>query len=387
MPGLLDTILGTNDPSTADPVTGLLDSQRRQLAFSTLGNTGALLLAAGQEMMPGERGRILANLANVPQNTMQMQSQLMAQNAYQQRAQRDQRQEAADAELSKVAGTPEFIDALKQMPPEMQQIVPALVKSGRAREAITMVDNWRNNQTRTTALQNQAERVPFGWEKKPDGSVRYIPNGPADPEYIARANLETRGLKPIPVGENDKLSAGAASLSNIDGTLEKLNTKPGQNRVAGFISRNVPGGDLIAQTIDPEGVDYRAAIANVSSQILQARSGLAVTESEYRRLVSLLPQPSDDPSTIKTKLGEIRQGLAKNLAYQAAQYTKENGFIPHSGVEMWSRPAAAPAPTQGAGQQGGGDAPPASALKEGHVTTFGNGQKWMLQGGKPMRVQ
>lgn len=367
MAGLLDLFNG--DAETPDPNGGLLDSQRRQIAFGTLGNIGATLLAAGQDMMPGQRAQILAQLGNVPGNMAQMQNAMLAQNAYAQRVKKEQRQEQMDAELSKVATTPEFLDAIKQMPPDMQQIVPALVRSGRAREAITMVDSWRTTQSREKAasdrLAAQDNKVPFGWERKPDGSIGYIPNGPADPEYIARAQLEKRGLKPIPVGENDKLSAGAASLSNIDDTIEKINTKPGQNRVAGFIARNVPGGDLIAQTIDPQGVDYRAAIANVSSQILQARSGLAVTESEYRRLVSLLPQPSDDPEVIKSKLGEIRQGLAKNLAYQASQYTKENGFVPHSGADMWNRPAGGAAP------QGGGP----------KVGTVENG--WRFKGGNP----
>jgi hypothetical protein len=30
--------------------------------------------------------------------------------------------------------------------------------------------------------------------------------------------------------------------------------------------------------------------------------------------------------------------------------------------------------------------PPTGTLKEGHVTTFANGQKWTLQGGKPVQV-
>ena len=31
-------------------------------------------------------------------------------------------------------------------------------------------------------------------------------------------------------------------------------------------------------------------------------------------------------------------------------------------------------------------APPASALKEGHITTFKNGQQWILKNGKPEKV-
>lgn len=38
------------------------------------------------------------------------------------------------------------------------------------------------------------------------------------------------------------------------------------------------------------------------------------------------------------------------------------------------------------GKGAGGDTPPVESLKEGHVTTFDNGQKWTLQGGKPVRV-
>jgi hypothetical protein len=41
------------------------------------------------------------------------------------------------------------------------------------------------------------------------------------------------------------------------------------------------------------------------------------------------------------------------------------------------------APSSGSG----GVAPPADRLKEGVVTTFKNGQKWTLRGGKPVQVQ
>ena len=53
MAGLLDTLAGSSDPSTADPTTGLVDSQRKQLAYGILGQTGAALLAAGAPTMPG----------------------------------------------------------------------------------------------------------------------------------------------------------------------------------------------------------------------------------------------------------------------------------------------------------------------------------------------
>lgn len=381
MPGLLDPTEDVISPEERRAIA-------QQNLFSSLLQGGMQMVAAGDNLYPWQRaqmlGQVAQTLGGMPANNQQMLANAAQQKLVAQRVAKDKRAEAADAELAKVGENPAFLETLKQMPADMQSIIPALFKSGRARDAVTLVDNWRTNQQREqaakTAADAAANKLPFGWERKPDGSVGYLKDGPADPEYIARANQEKRGLKVIPTTENDKLSAGATTISNIDSVLADLNGKPAPSRVAGWASRNLPGGDLIAQTIDPEGVNYRGAIANVASQILQARSGLAVTEGEYRRLTSMLPNPADDPETIKKKLADIRDNLAKSMAYQSAQYTKENGYVPHVASDLFTSKRT-PEQTQDAGS------PPASALKEGIVTTFGNGQKWTMQGGKPVRVQ
>lgn len=49
--------------------------------------------------------------------------------------------------------------------------------------------------------------------------------------------------------------------------------------------------------------------------------------------------------------------------------------------------AAPAAMTPAPGETSAASQPPVSALKEGVVTTFGNGQKWTLEGGQPKQVQ
>jgi hypothetical protein len=397
MPGLFDTILGTDDPSTADPATGLLDSQRRQLAFSTLGNIGATLLAAGQDIMPGQRANILAQLGQVPGNTMQMQSQLMQQNAYAQRAAREKKQDVLDTELSQVASTPEFLSAIKEMPADMQRIIPALVKSGRARDAITMVDNWRTNQAREAAVTARDNRVPFGWERKQDGSIGFIPDGPADPNYLLKA-AEAKKMadaKAIPQTVTTGIQNNLGSMKTIDQALAALDATPDAvGSVGSYLQSMAPkyGGDLNNKVLDPKGLDVRALISNIGSLKIHDRSGAAVTASETPRLIPFIPQITDDAPTVRKKLTLFKQEYERAVKDATEYYSPDNGFKAYTPATTYLQgggqsAAPAPSPTQGGGQQGGGDAPPASALKDGHITNFANGQSWTLQGGKPVRVK
>lgn len=130
MPGLLDAITGSNDPSTADPATGLLESQRHQLAFNALGQTGALLLAAGQPMMPGQNANILAQIGNVPGSVQQQASQMGQMNAQNQRTIAEQRKNAQQADLAKMMQTPEFQQEFEKMPPAQKAVIKAAAVSG-----------------------------------------------------------------------------------------------------------------------------------------------------------------------------------------------------------------------------------------------------------------
>jgi hypothetical protein len=130
MAGLLDSILGSDDPSTADPQTGLLQSQRRQLGFNSLGNIGAILLAAGENIMPQQRAQLLAQLGNVPTNTMEQQNALVQQGALNQRSLALKRQNQQQQQLQTLLQSPDFQAKFSGLPPPQKALVEAQMKAG-----------------------------------------------------------------------------------------------------------------------------------------------------------------------------------------------------------------------------------------------------------------
>lgn len=196
--------------------------------------------------------------------------------------------------------------------------------------------------------QTQKPTPPTGMRFTPQGGVEWLPGYQEAQEGLARSKRE---LKAIPAAENDKLSMNVSLIGSIDKALEAYGDggKP-SGRFAGTLSQYGGGaGRQIAQTIDKEGQPARAAIANVASTLLQARSGLAVTEGEYNRLAEMLPQASDDPDIIRSKLKDIRDTYSALTKDQAAQYSEKNGYIAHSGVQSLG---GGKAPKQGAADQG-----------------------------------
>jgi hypothetical protein len=132
MAGLLDFLAGSSDPGTADPTTGLVDAQRKQLAYGILGQTGAALLAAGAPTMPGsgQQAQALAQLGNIPGNLAQQQSQMVQQNVMVQREQALKRENEQKTELVKYMQTPDFQSLFNSLPPAQKAVVSAAAKIG-----------------------------------------------------------------------------------------------------------------------------------------------------------------------------------------------------------------------------------------------------------------
>lgn len=96
-------------------------------------------------------------------------------------------------------------------------------------------------------------------------------------------------------------------------------------------------------------------------------------------------------ATVQNTIGEIlkKQASGQQLAsYEQAvldTYTKwraSGGSFAIPGMDGAGAPPTGSPPAAAADPQ----VPPVSALKEGMVTTFKNGQKWTLQNGKPVKV-
>lgn len=111
------------------------------------------------------------------------------------------------------------------------------------------------------------------------------------------------------------------------------------------------------------------------------RAGVSAGASEYgadRRAEST--EYGVDQRSASADYGTDRRAASSDYRTQAG------GVAPKAGPPRGPQRRAVQRPASG---QGGGPAasPPISALKEGHQTTFANGQVWTLTNGKPVRVK
>lgn len=101
--------------------------------------------------------------------------------------------------------------------------------------------------------------------------------------------------------------ANEAIIGDIDDAVAKLTGNPGAIGLKGLAP------DLFLQRFDPEGVQTRAALANVTSQIMLMRSGGAVSDAEFGRLEPFLAQDTDTPQAALNKLTNIREFFARKV--------------------------------------------------------------------------
>lgn len=95
--------------------------------------------------------------------------------------------------------------------------------------------------------------------------------------------------------------------------------------------------------ISDERVAQRAILAGARNQLLQARSGAAVPEAEYQRLMSELPHEGNDPKVFKARLANtVRQ--FKNIYKTRVQILRKTGHaIPDDLMEPLPAPEGPPA--------------------------------------------
>ncbi|HEX7971893.1 MAG TPA: hypothetical protein VF501_06705 [Thiobacillus sp.] len=275
--------------------------------------------------------------------------------------------------------TPEYAAALAYVSKPRTAVDPA---SGQ----ITVVPPMDTSMFRPSTYGGNAQ--PAGVAQAPAGAPPAAPAAPGAPSQAAApapaaaplpANVTQTQIpggnvvtqiqghgRPIPGTENETISKNVQAINTIDKAIDVMKNPTADvqpsGRAAGFLSRNLgQTGDLIAQEIDPAGVKARALLADINSQLLLARSGAAVTEGEFKRLVALLPSAADNPDVIVQKLQQVRDTYAGILSGQAGQYTQKNGFIPHEGAQRILGGAKAAAPSA----QAAPSAPPPTTAANG----------------------
>lgn len=173
------------------------------------------------------------------------------------------------------------------------------------------------------------EKPPSGYRPTPDGALEPIPGGPADPANRLDA-------KPLPLPPANIVNAyreNNLALEQLDKAEKALDAH--QNAVG--MRRVVP--DFINQRLDPEGVDARAAIADIGSLKIHDRSGAAVSAAEAPRLKPFIPAVTDDPATVRKKLKNFREQYQQIQNDLQTLYSPENGYnLPTLGA----KPDAAP---------------------------------------------
>lgn len=124
-----------------------------------------------------------------------------------------------------------------------------------------------------------------------------------------------QGVTPVP-GSGEKMPEQPASIRTAIATnnvmLDKIDraTAAVQANPAAFGAKNYMG-DAVRQRTNPEGVDARALVADIGSQVLHDRSGASVTAAEAPRLQPFVPAATDNAEAIQKKLKNMRTEYAK----------------------------------------------------------------------------
>lgn len=151
-----------------------------------------------------------------------------------------------------------------------------------------------------------------------------LPDGSKVPAFVT-----PQGMKQVPgtAPARERLHDSAAEkLLTLDQmmhsgqvALSELKTNGGTGPVIGRLP------DFMANYFDPKGMKSRQFLSDLTTQITLARSGAAVTESEYKRLRPFLADPADSDAVAQGKVenlmkeyGQIRQ--ARSTFYSSQGY-------------------------------------------------------------------
>ena len=126
----------------------------------------------------------------------------------------------------------------------------------------------------------------------------------------------------------------------------------------------------------PAPTNFDAVKSAVSGELSKTFKGTGATDQEIAEINQTINN-AQSPQQIQGAIEYYTKLMGSKLGALKGQYTAGKSGQPNF-------PGTTPTP-----QGGGSSLPPAARakLKEGHVTTFGNGQKWTLKNGQPEQVQ
>lgn len=221
------------------------------------------------------------------------------------------------------------VNALAMADPKMALQVNAMNQRAQLqRERMNMLGG---RQMRPQVIQTENGPMTLG----PDGRAAPI-LGP-DNQPIKPKSLE----KALPTSAAQKLMENQQNLRRAEQALglmegKSVNGQEGDPDATGFKGY---APDFALQRLDPKGIATRAAIGDLGSLVIHDRSGAAVTASEYPRLRPFIPLVTDDPDTVKKKLGRFVTEY-QNIVGEAADFYKESGYKVPTGALRGGAPTA-----------------------------------------------
>lgn len=163
-------------------------------------------------------------------------------------------------------------------------------------------------------------KAPSGYRFAGDGkTLEAIPGGPAD-------KPPSPG-KPLPISAANGVLTNQQNLRRAQKALALVSGETVEG-AAGDTNATGKKGWLpnqILNRMDPEGVDTRAAIADLGSLVIHDRSGAAVTASEFPRLAPFIPTEKDDAATVKKKLTMFTKNY-QAVVDDATEFYRESGY-------------------------------------------------------------
>lgn len=177
------------------------------------------------------------------------------------------------------------------------------------RQAARDSETGRHNRAMEGVANERVDNVSpgrAGWRlvQGVDGEYKWVPPPQTEAPTPQRTGVVGVAAK-APNSEHGTVTENEASIGSIDAALALATARP----ESFGLKRILP--DMVNQRADPEGVEARAALANIGSLQIKLRSGAAVTAKEFPRLQPFVPNVHDDGPTVTKKLQRLRQELVR----------------------------------------------------------------------------
>lgn len=198
---------------------------------------------------------------------------------------------------------------------------------------------------RDLAAQSSADRMAlaqFSVANRPERADPLVqvevpdPSAPGGKRAIYMPQSQAVGMSPPGPGTTGKALPATAAKSLLE---NNQNLRRAEQALALISGQNVGGiqgdanatgwkayaPDSILQRMDPQGIQTRAAIADLGSLVIHDRSGAAVTAAEFPRLRPFIPAATDDPKTVAKKV-ENFVNVYKTLVNETADFYEASGY-------------------------------------------------------------